>query len=76
MYCPKCSQQVNADDLRYCSRCGFPLAGVNLLIERDGLLTLSDSADGGFRSRNRMLTESASLAHRLVGDNACRHLLV
>ena len=38
MYCPKCSQQQVSEDLRFCSRCGFPLAGVALLLENDGLI--------------------------------------
>ena len=38
MYCPKCSQQQLAEDLRFCSRCGFPLAGVAFLLEKDGLI--------------------------------------
>src|SRR5436309_188212 len=37
MFCPKCGQQ-QADDVRFCSRCGFPLAGVNELIARGGQL--------------------------------------
>ncbi|HET6670440.1 MAG TPA: hypothetical protein VFH15_09430 [Pyrinomonadaceae bacterium] len=39
MYCPKCSQQQLAEDLRFCSRCGFPLTGVALLLENDGLIS-------------------------------------
>ena len=35
MFCPKCSQQ-QADGSRFCSRCGFPLAGVNDLLARGG----------------------------------------
>jgi hypothetical protein len=42
MYCPKCSQQQASDDVRFCSRCGFPLgpvaqmlAGGEVVIVRD-----------------------------------------
>ena len=28
MYCPQCSQQQISDEMRFCSRCGFPLASV------------------------------------------------
>ena len=37
MFCPKCSQQ-QADGSRFCSRCGFPLAGVNELLAHGGQL--------------------------------------
>ncbi len=37
MFCPKCSQQ-QADGSRFCSRCGFPLAGVNELLTSGGQL--------------------------------------
>lgn len=37
MFCPKCSQQ-QADGTRFCSRCGFPLAGVNELLVTGGQL--------------------------------------
>jgi hypothetical protein len=36
MFCPKCGQSQSSDALRYCSRCGFPLAGVSELLARDG----------------------------------------
>lgn len=32
MYCPKCSQQQISEEMRFCSRCGFPLGGVRELI--------------------------------------------
>ena len=35
MFCPKCSQQQASEELRFCSRCGFPLTGVTLLLEKD-----------------------------------------
>ena len=34
MFCPKCSQQQAADEVRFCSRCGFPLGGVKELLPR------------------------------------------
>ncbi|MFL6208130.1 MAG: zinc-ribbon domain-containing protein [Pyrinomonadaceae bacterium] len=37
MFCPKCGQQ-QADEVRFCSRCGFALAGVSELIMRGGQL--------------------------------------
>lgn len=39
MFCPKCSQQ-QADGTRFCSRCGFPLAGVSELLISGGQLPI------------------------------------
>lgn len=36
MYCPQCSQQQIADEMRFCSRCGFPLSAVRDLITSGG----------------------------------------
>ena len=33
MYCPKCSQEQVSDEMRFCSRCGFPLTAVRELVE-------------------------------------------
>lgn len=36
MFCPKCGHQQISDDMRFCSRCGFQLAGVaELLIKNE-----------------------------------------
>ena len=35
MFCPKCGQQ-QADEVRFCSRCGFALASVSELLMRGG----------------------------------------
>ena len=37
MFCPKCSQPQSADEMRYCPRCGFPLAGVKELLAGGGV---------------------------------------
>jgi hypothetical protein len=36
MFCPRCAQSQVADDVRFCSRCGFPLAGVAELLANGG----------------------------------------
>lgn len=36
MYCPKCGQQQASVEVRFCSRCGFPLAGVARLLASGG----------------------------------------
>ena len=38
MYCPQCGQQQISDVIRYCSRCGFLLDGVNAVVARGGTL--------------------------------------
>ena len=38
MYCPQCGQQQVSDVIRYCSRCGFLLDGVNAVVARGGTL--------------------------------------
>lgn len=38
MYCPQCSQEQLAEEMRFCSRCGFPLAIVSQLVRNGGAL--------------------------------------
>jgi hypothetical protein len=38
MYCPQCSQEQVAEEMRFCSRCGFPLAIVSELVRGGGVL--------------------------------------
>ena len=38
MYCPQCGQQQLANEMRFCSRCGFNLGVVNELISGDVVL--------------------------------------
>ena len=38
MYCPQCSQEQVAEEMRFCSRCGFPLAIVSQLVRNGGAL--------------------------------------
>jgi hypothetical protein len=42
MFCPKCSQSQVSENMRFCSRCGFPLIGVAELVANDGTLELKD----------------------------------
>lgn len=48
MYCPKCGQQQVDDNVRYCSRCGFPLGPVTDLIATGGTLPLTPTT--GYQS--------------------------
>ncbi len=38
MYCPQCGQQQAPGEMRFCSRCGLPLGGVNELLAHGGVL--------------------------------------
>ena len=38
MYCPQCGQQQASSEMRFCSRCGFPLGGVAELLAQGGVL--------------------------------------
>jgi hypothetical protein len=38
MYCPQCSQEQVSEEMRFCSRCGFPLAIVSELVRSGGTL--------------------------------------
>jgi len=62
MYCPKCSQQQSGE-MRFCSRCGFPLAGVALVLDNNGMLppVVAEATPGRNLTRNRVLGESAIL---------------
>jgi hypothetical protein len=59
MYCPKCSQQQLSGEQRFCSRCGLPLAGVELLLANDGLIPFPPQQHSG--RRRQIMKESALL---------------
>ena len=46
MYCPQCSQQKISDELRFCSRCGFPLEGVSKLVAAGSTLPALEQDPG------------------------------
>ena len=60
MFCPKCSQSQSSDEMRYCSRCGFPLETVGVLLTNDGKLPTSDKTVCK-SVRSRIATESVLL---------------
>lgn len=41
MYCPQCGQQQITGEVRFCSRCGFQLEGVNTLIASGGTIPVT-----------------------------------
>ena len=58
MFCPKCSQQQPSEEMRFCSRCGFPLSGVGLLVRNEGILPVPEPERNSGR-RRQMIKESA-----------------
>lgn len=63
MYCPKCSQEQPSNEMRFCSRCGFPLATVATLVNNNGTIPQLPGEPKQLRrsSRSRMITESIIL---------------
>jgi hypothetical protein len=60
MYCPKCSQLQASDDIRFCSRCGFALTGVAMLLDNDGVVPQPTGVTVQKlpQSRKRLMAES------------------
>ena len=46
MYCPKCGQSQVSAEVRFCSRCGFPLAAVGDLLLTGGALPAHMAGEG------------------------------
>ena len=54
MYCPQCSQEQVSEEMRFCSRCGFPLAIVSQLVRNGGALPgLEPEAKGPLSPRQK-----------------------
>lgn len=54
MYCPQCSQQQATGEMRFCSRCGFPLKIVSQLVANGApWQDLMRKGDRGFRGIKR-----------------------
>ena len=63
MYCPKCNQQQVSDEMRFCSRCGFPLTGVAMLLDHNGIIPQLNSGPDqkSQSSRSQIIREGAYL---------------
>ena len=51
MHCPRCGQRRLSDEVRYCSRCGFPLGGVAALLEAGGEVAPAGAERRGLTAR-------------------------
>lgn len=63
MFCPVCSQEQISEEIRFCSRCGFPLTGVSELIARGGNLpqTLTENYPTAISPRKKGIKRGATL---------------
>lgn len=63
MFCPQCGQRQVPGEVRFCSRCGFQLDGVNALLARGGMLAnLPDHTRGRtLTPRQRGIRQGAML---------------
>jgi ribosomal protein L37E len=43
MYCPQCGQQQASAEMRFCSRCGFPLARIAEVLAQGGVMATHDA---------------------------------
>jgi hypothetical protein len=53
MFCPECGQQQVSDEVRFCSRCGFQLAGVTGLLATRGALPAGAAAHASAETPRR-----------------------
>lgn len=61
MYCPRCSHEQSLQEMRFCSRCGFPLAGVAMLLENPGIITQLANPGNSSSRRRTIVRESVFL---------------
>ena len=63
MYCPQCGQQQATEEMRFCSRCGFPLGVISQVLARGGVLTTGDVESQGRKMspRQRGVRQGAML---------------
>ena len=62
MHCPKCGQQQISHETRYCSRCGFLLTGVALVVDNEGQVPgLASSESAAVSPRRRGIKQGIFL---------------
>lgn len=62
MYCPRCGQQQVTEEMKFCSRCGLPIAGLSSWVASGGGLSLREAASLALSSpRPKGITRGAKL---------------
>lgn len=63
MYCPQCGQQQASDEMRFCSRCGFPLGVIAHVLAQGGVLVTREVESQGqmMSPRQRGVRQGAML---------------
>jgi hypothetical protein len=72
MHCPRCGQQQVSEEIKYCSRCGFPLGLVSEILAQGGTLSQLD----GLSKNNQWLTRNFGLKIALLWFLILTFLLV
>ena len=80
MFCPQCGQQQVSDAVRFCSRCGFLLEGVSVVLTSGGQLPMRyvQSASRELSPRSKGVRQGAlimlsTILHRTDrGDSYCQ----
>jgi hypothetical protein len=67
MYCPQCGQQQASTDMRFCSRCGFPMGGVVELLATGGVLQAQGAQSHDLGDSPRRLGVRQGVMMMLVG---------
>ena len=73
MHCPRCGQQQVSEDIKFCSRCGFPLGLVSEILAHGGFLP--QLADLNSRSK-KWLTRNFGLKISLLWFLVCCFILL
>jgi hypothetical protein len=63
MFCPQCGQQQASEEMRFCSRCGFPLGDIAEVLARGGVLAPRDAESQGRKmsARQKGIRQGAML---------------
>ncbi|HEV2912108.1 MAG TPA: zinc ribbon domain-containing protein [Pyrinomonadaceae bacterium] len=63
MYCPQCGQQQVSGEMRFCSRCGFPLGVITEVVAQGGVLATRDAfgQENKMRPRQKGIRQGAML---------------
>lgn len=67
MYCPQCGQQQASTEMRFCSRCGFPMSGVAELLALGGVLPAQSAQSQAVGDSPRRLGVRQGVMMMLVG---------